>query len=1255
MVIRRTLRLSWYLAALVIVLAALGMVAGRILFPLLAAYPASVERMIQERTGHRLGIGRMNFAWSAHGPEMRFHDVRLWVPGRSTPLVRVEELALGVDLFATLRQRQVVTSRIRLEGTALSLVRTADGHLELEGMPGTRSDFLALLLAQPRIQARRVRVRFRDERALPAGLGFEILRLDLRHAGDRRQLWFEARPEGGLGRRVKGGFDLTGWSRGPGGLEGVWYLAGESLALEALERRIDPAAPWILAGMGDLALWGRLAQGRSRQVLGRIAVHLPSVQPRGDPLPVFVAGAVETRFRWRRDGQGMQLDLAPLRIQQASQPPWETSVAVRLVPQAGGWRLRLALERFDTRLLAGLTRLVAGRLPVSLRPLAAARGRVEGLQAAFRVDADHRLQDVRLETGFRIARLPAAEWLPGIERLAGRLRYGAGRGEVVLDGTQVVVEMPRLLPARLSFERLAGRLRWQRSERGGWEARLEDLVLENRDLGVTGTCRLRSRPGHRLPWANIDLRIHHARVAAVPAYLPARVMPPRAVDWLKRALVGGHVTSGYARIQGPLDALPFDRGGGRLDILARVEGGILDYHPRWQRIEDIRADVRFLDQGMQIRSSRARIHDVRLSDVEVEIRDLRRTPLTARGQARGPFETLLRYVRESPLAHRGYPIARLHGGGSATLDLALTVPLRPQHGDRVRVRGTLQLSHDRLDVAGTPVRLEGLSGRLAFTDAGVSARDLQAHLWQAPVRLAIATRLDGAQTRVEADGPIPVLAHLPDPGGFLGSRLHGVAPWHVQLDIARGGGDLALALASNLEGIGVDLPPPLGKPAAARRPFRLNTRLDAAGRMGPVYLVYGTHSAALEFDTAHPPALRRAALLFGGPAARLPDRPGLTLGGRLERLSLDAWLRLWHEAGGGARLSVPVYLDLSIGRLQFLHLPWNQVHLRLDPPAPQWRLAVACDRLDGEARFDWPPTQGLRITLTRFDLPSLAGPARPSRRLDPQVLPPLSVHVKRLSYAGIPWGRLDLVTRPLPGQGLRVDTAVLENDWLHARGTGSWTREQGREYSRFRIQVHDTDLGHLLERAGYGQPLDGGRTHAELTANWEGPPWAFDLAQIEGTLSVNILDGRLLRFRPGAGRLLGLLNLQAIPRRLALDFSDLFKKGFVFDRLQGRFTFVGGDAYTTDLTIEAPAARIEIAGRTGLAARDYDEVVTVTPHLRGSLPIAGALAGGPAVGAALLLADRLLGERLDRIGRVQYTVTGPWDAPKFRRLAPRKP
>jgi uncharacterized protein YhdP len=156
---------------------------------------------------------------------------------------------------------------------------------------------------------------------------------------------------------------------------------------------------------------------------------------------------------------------------------------------------------------------------------------------------------------------------------------------------------------------------------------------------------------------------------------------------------------------------------------------------------------------------------------------------------------------------------------------------------------------------------------------------------------------------------------------------------------------------------------------------------------------------------------------------------------------------------------------------------------------------------------------------------------------------------------------------------------------------------------------------------------------------------------LSGSASLRIADGRVASVEPGAGRILGLMSLAHLPRRLSLDFHDVTDEGLAFDSITGRFVLLDGTAYTDNLTLRGPASEIGIAGRTSLGERTYDQTAVVTGQLGAWLGVAGVLAGGPAVGAALLLFSQIFKEPLKGVARGYYRITGPWQEPEVRKVS----
>jgi uncharacterized protein YhdP len=241
-----------------------------------------------------------------------------------------------------------------------------------------------------------------------------------------------------------------------------------------------------------------------------------------------------------------------------------------------------------------------------------------------------------------------------------------------------------------------------------------------------------------------------------------------------------------------------------------------------------------------------------------------------------------------------------------------------------------------------------------------------------------------------------------------------------------------------------------------------------------------------------------------------------------------------------------------------------------------------------------------------------------------------------------------LETTRIP-DGVQVHNLQVSTDEFVARLSGDWrVRPDRQQRSKFRVVLKSEDLGVTLKRFNIENRFDEGVADSTLQLQWPDTPYRMSYNGLYARANIKIKNGNLIDIEPGPGRVLGLVNLSAISRRLTLDFRDFFSKGFAYDEIEGNFSIVGSDVYTNDLTIDGPSAQIAITGRTGLDTRDYDQVVTVTPQLGSGLPIAGAILGGPGIGAAVFIADRLfkhLGPDIDKMTRFKYRVSGSWDTP----------
>ena len=189
----------------------------------------------------------------------------------------------------------------------------------------------------------------------------------------------------------------------------------------------------------------------------------------------------------------------------------------------------------------------------------------------------------------------------------------------------------------------------------------------------------------------------------------------------------------------------------------------------------------------------------------------------------------------------------------------------------------------------------------------------------------------------------------------------------------------------------------------------------------------------------------------------------------------------------------------------------------------------------------------------------------------------------------------------------------------------------------------------VMFAAGFVPNVRAESARIALNIGWPDSPEGLHLETATGALDISFRDGALAAVDPGAGRVLGLFSFYALPRRLLLDFRDMTETGLTFDGIDGHFRVSGGQAQTEDFTVSAPSLSIDVEGAVGLSDRSYDQVITVSPDVSSGVTLAGALFGGPAMGAILMIAQELLDRPLNQATQLSYHLGGTWDDPVITR------
>lgn len=1264
------------IAALVITVALLVSIA-RLLLPVLDQYRVQIESFASEQLGRPVQIGTVTAGWEGLEPDLRLQDVRILAQDGNSTWLSMREVRASLDILATIRHRRPEMGRISLVGGSVDVARHDDGSFSVAGVAtgsggiaghGGRG-LLQWLMARERVYLEGATLRWHDPRISSTPLEITQLNLDLRRIGDRYHLGGAGRLAGESDAELRFALDLSGDPERPATLRSRLYMEGQ-LQLGRWLNGEAFATVQRLGGALDFQLWAEgadrldrlraVVQGRELEWQPRIAAE------QGGPVQAVRLDQAGSTLFWARRGHGWRLSLQDVQVVRDHRSWPVSGLQLAFSDQNGAprWEMRSPFLRLEDINAALLT---IPQLPMEAREAAAAlalRGDLRDVAVRYDPGASHPLY-----AAARFADLSFAPWrkLPGLDGVDGEVRTNGSQGVLSLDSRNVRFTYGRLFRQPLQAQHIEGRLYWYPGPEGT-RLYVPQFVAANEDVQARGRLRMDLPESDAPPFLDLLVDFRNGTVGQAPQYLPVGIMPPEVVQWLDRGLASGRVPQGRALVHGRLHNFPYEHDEGTFRVDFAAEDLILDYAEGWPRLEDGVAGLRFADRSLHADIYSGKLLGLDIGRGTVDIPHMGHDSVLALNtEAKGPLHEFLSYLRLGPLADDPPPLlTQIQAQHTAQSSVRVRLPLHDHLPPRIQ--GSVRFADNSLAWPQWNLSLEQLQGRLDFEyrDKAVyyDTDALKLRWRSAPASMTVRTSTVGNETQVLLDLNTrnDVQTLLGPQASPLGAVFKGTSAWNVRATVHEPLQDaqpvaVDVQVRSDLRGVAVDLPSPLTKTAAEDRSILLTAQLGEAG-LRQVRFIYGSVlNGVVGLNNG---VAERGELRFGAEQAQLPQAALLRLAGATERLSVSQWREWLGRAGKGGhqrtaadwaeRLRV---IDVAVGELEVMG---RKVHdLRLDARRDEdaWTADLHAAEVAGQVRIPWPRSSAgpVRAQLDYLHWGAQDGSAGSANggAIDPTSLPALRIEVGRFTYADVALGRLSLHADPIPS-GIGIKQAQLDGANFHLGANGEWRAGPRGQESDFVIDASTDDLGQALEDGGFTGTIERGAANLHIQAQWPGSPGDFALKNLDGNVRLLITDGQLLALDPKGGRIFGLLSVQALPRRLSLDFSDLFRKGFGFDRIQGTFTIADGDAYTNDLYMEGPAARIDVAGRIGLAAEDYDQTALVTPRVSASIPVVGGLAGGPAVGLGLWVAERMFGKKIDELSRVRYSITGSWQDPVVTRV-----
>lgn len=1267
-IVRILSRHTWWWTFALIVLLAFALSAARLLLPQLDRYKGYLELEVSEVIGQPVSVAEIEVGWHGYGPRLFLHDVRLHDRSGDQVLFGFDLAHIDVSLPLTLYRWQLALRDLTLKGIELSLQRQTDGSVSVAGLElpqaaadqaGQNNDdaVLAWLFSQEYLAIEESVIHWHDLMQGDYAFTMRDVSLKLYNEDEQHSLSGHLRLPSSLGGRVKVMAETQGSIENLADSPVDFYVEGRGLELVQWLADRPTLGLRILNGSAEIELWGRWQQNKLDNIKGHLFVrdvYLASDVVALDPEPeqqLQMLASVFAEFVWQNDVTGWQLDvdrLRPVKDNVAWQP---ARVRVRHHTSEAGDELEVvsSFARLDD--VASLL-LLSSHLPDAQKEMLQTMrpgGELHGayLKLGF---AENKLQDYFVRAELKNLALMPWQKLPGFDGLDLSLNMDPSGGVVDVATKGAYLDLRSLFRDFLTVDSLSGRLAWQQ-DGSGMLLDMRDLELSNQDAAVALAGQLFFPVDKTSPIIKLLLDIKRGNAEMTSRYLPDKIMPKAALAWLDSAIVAGNVNGGSMVLQGPVKQFPFNDASGRFEVRFSIDDGIIDYAQGWPRIEQIATEVAFVGDRMDINAEAGKVLAADIGQVAVEIPDMRAHPAVLRlhGRVQGSAGDVLGFINQSPLQQRfGNFSEGAVAEGDSSLDLSLNIPLAS--GADVETVGRVRFEDSAIDLTRLGVDLTSLSGEIEFSSKGLSAQGISAVVMGQPANVDIYTQelpRDKSNTVFVAQGESRLAELEKRFDLFVFPYLGGEAGWQARLEIPRskngGAASPTLKLESNLQGIGVHLPEPLQKAADSSRPFDLFARFDE--QASHWFFDYGEETLTGVFELAGAKGLQSGELRFAG-AAELPQKKGLRLAGKLERFVYDEWQPLFVvDQESPKKDAVVNRLDLQFDSVELFAQTLHKVQLQADHIEQIWDADIKSDEMAGRIWLPDSWNNVLKMDLEHLYISRKTAESETTEEpFDPRELPPLIINSKQTHFGDLNLGQVSLTTRKLP-LGMLIDSLETKSDIVETSIKGQWlVTKQHSSLVNAELKLHD--LGAVLAGLGYVETVKNAEGVGKLSLKWDGPLLDYDLASLDGTVDFDFEDGRLLEVEPGAGRFFGLLSITALPRRLMLDFSDFFGKGFAFDTMRGHFDINDGDANTKDFFMDGPAARIDLQGRVGLAKEDYDQRVKVVPHVTSGLPtLAAVLTGqiGPAVVWALI--EKLTKSGVDKVTGVYYQVTGSWDDP----------
>ncbi len=1274
--------MAWFWASLVtsLVLLTLYVSAGRYFSSSISLFRSDILTQLNQRLELDVEFGGIEGSWYWFSPVVVLNDVSLGRLSNAKPDLSIERLEMDMDIWQTLLSRSLQFRQLRGSGVQLGLEQTEQGNWNLVGFSAERDSDLSLT---PLLQSI-----FNIQRLTLSGVVAEIVvwqkpsrsvaldaRLYREEDFHRIELDIDS-------KQFDSWVSVVGEGHGdpldPSVMEGKIYISLASAALGEL--------PHLREWLGLDFLQGNLS--------GQFWINWHGGA--GEAVALVEASELEFKRNGAKQTIGpvdsLNFELASAYIDSSwyvqlsdGEVLWNKQRATlpKLIAEYESQQLDLVMHDFS---LTDFSNTMAQskwltqeqkQLFATLKP----RGTLTRAMVSLPLDGNLATK-WQLRANFEEFALESWKGAPGINNGAGYISMDSSGGTLDIDAENFSMYFPKVYKDALSYDQFQVQLDWSIAADGisVSSGPIQALAPE----GVIGGLFSLDIPlGERKlvddPEMELIIGLKNSQPKYRTKYLPY-TLPGNLLSWLASSIGEGDVRQGGFIYRGSLRKEKPDYR--TVQLFFDVGDVELKYDSKWPMLSSIDGLVLIDDKEVDVIVNAAKLYSSQLENIRVAVwpEPTGGQVLTATAKMSGSAEDGLRLVHESPLkANVGETFAGWKLPGQLQTRLDLQMMLSRQGQPQIDV-STLWQQVD-IDMVPLGLKAEAVSGVLNYsTDKGFSSKGISGSLWGEPLTIDVSQSFANMSDAAKA-GPSENNLYID-----LQTRLDmaALSQWLNLglLELASGSAELKgrilvpaigtpqLALASTLEGVALDLPPPYS--LSAYKSAALTVNLPLGGEQQRLDLVIENTLKAYI-------ALEGKQFLGGGVELGLgrtvSEREtieGLFLvGGEVSYLRWKDWKRfiaryLTEHDDKPAEAMINMVVDgLQIDELLVEGQKFSDITLGMRDENDSVHLTMVNDWVDGAMEINEQANKW-RVDFSRLDLSGLLDNSEidlGSQASDDGALPNIDIAIAQLDVGGEPWGNVSMNVNSITG-GIEASNirGELRNLKIGAdAGANLRWYTKGEEYSQFSGDLQFDDFGDVLESWHYQRVVetrDSGA--ASVNLRWPGGPEDFSFGPSTGELAFETGKGRFLTTgspTTGTLRVVGILNFAEFLKRLSLDLSHVFKSGIAFEKMDGKLQFADTNMKIHDIDVQGRSSHFQVNGNIDMATDTIDAQLVATLPISSNLPWMAALAGGLPAAAGIYVVSKVFENQLERVSSAAYSIKGPTAGPevKLERIFDNKP